>query len=217
MARQSSNIDEDTFNLGAVLEDRTILARLILPDGSTLRPVIEIRDWNNQVRSVNPNPVDGSIARLDVSEAGNYYATVLAFDGHVDTVEVGDEDNWSFPPFSGEIKDGIVHGRGASDQKGGAASMLTAARILKDLKTYIRPPILRRFTYRLKHRKPVLRPYWLSDEYVGRVLDLEFPYARRLFDVSRVCDNEQYNRICTLELLLEKYQPTFADNDTAPA
>jgi hypothetical protein len=49
------------------------------------------------------------------------------------------------------------------------------------------------------------------------VLDLEFPYANRLFDVSRVCDNEQYNRICTLELLLEKYQPAFADYDTGPA
>ena len=90
-------------------------------------------------------------------------------------------------------------------------------RILKDLKTYIRPPIVRRFTYRLKHRRPVPRPYWLSDDYVGRVLDLEFPYARRLFDMTRVCDNEQYNCICTLELLLEKYQPAFADHDGTSA
>jgi acetylornithine deacetylase/succinyl-diaminopimelate desuccinylase-like protein len=35
--------------------------------------------------------------------------------------------------FSGLIKDGLVHGRGPSDQKGGAASMITAGRILKDL------------------------------------------------------------------------------------
>ncbi|MGI6432297.1 MAG: YgeY family selenium metabolism-linked hydrolase [Sphaerochaetaceae bacterium] len=57
----------------------------------------------------------------------------LAFDAHIDTVEVGNLQNWNFDPFSGEIKDGLVYGRGSSDQKGGAAAMITAARILKDL------------------------------------------------------------------------------------
>lgn len=57
----------------------------------------------------------------------------LAFDAHIDTVEVGNMANWDFDPFSGEIKDGKVWGRGASDQKGGAASMITAGRILKEL------------------------------------------------------------------------------------
>lgn len=57
----------------------------------------------------------------------------LAFDAHIDTVEVGNLKNWNFDPFSGEIKDGKVWGRGASDQKGGAASMITAGRMLKDL------------------------------------------------------------------------------------
>ena len=57
----------------------------------------------------------------------------LAFDAHIDTVEVGNPDLWDFDPFSGEIKDGIVYGRGTSDQKGGAASMITAGRILKEL------------------------------------------------------------------------------------
>src|SRR5690554_56722 len=56
----------------------------------------------------------------------------LAFDAHIDTVEVGNPDLWNFDPFSGEIKDGIVYGRGTSDQKGGAASMITAGRILKE-------------------------------------------------------------------------------------
>ena len=57
----------------------------------------------------------------------------LVIDAHVDTVGVGDPSQWKHEPFSGLIRDGLVHGRGASDQKGGAASMLTAARILKDL------------------------------------------------------------------------------------
>lgn len=58
---------------------------------------------------------------------------IIAFDAHIDTVEVGDPSQWKFDPFSGLIQDGLVHGRGSSDQKGGAASMITAGRILKDL------------------------------------------------------------------------------------
>lgn len=58
---------------------------------------------------------------------------VLAFDAHIDTVDTGNLDNWNFDPFSGEIKDGFVHGRGSVDQKGGAASFITAGKIIKEL------------------------------------------------------------------------------------
>ncbi len=58
---------------------------------------------------------------------------LLAIDAHIDTVDQGNLENWSEPPFSGRIADGFVHGRGSVDQKGGAAAMVTAGRILKDL------------------------------------------------------------------------------------
>jgi putative selenium metabolism hydrolase len=58
---------------------------------------------------------------------------ILALDGHTDTVDTGNLDNWSFDPLSGEIKDGYVHGRGSVDQKGGVAAFITAGRILKEL------------------------------------------------------------------------------------
>jgi putative selenium metabolism hydrolase len=58
---------------------------------------------------------------------------ILAFDGHIDTVDVGNIANWNSDPFSGEIKDGYVHGRGTVDQKGGPAAFVTAGRILKEL------------------------------------------------------------------------------------
>jgi putative selenium metabolism hydrolase len=58
---------------------------------------------------------------------------IIAFDGHIDTVEVGNPANWNFDPFCGDIRDGYVHGRGAADQKGGVGSMVTAGRILKEL------------------------------------------------------------------------------------
>jgi putative selenium metabolism hydrolase len=58
---------------------------------------------------------------------------VLAFDGHMDTVDLGQMENWDFDPLGGEIKDGFVHGRGTVDQEGGPASFVTAGRILKEL------------------------------------------------------------------------------------
>jgi putative selenium metabolism hydrolase len=58
---------------------------------------------------------------------------ILAFDGHMDVVDIGNLANWTFDPLGGEIKDGFVHGRGSVDQKGGPAAFVTAGRILKDL------------------------------------------------------------------------------------
>ncbi len=58
---------------------------------------------------------------------------ILAIDAHIDTVDLGNLENWDFYPLSGEIKDGYVHGRGSVDQEGGAASFITAGRIMKEL------------------------------------------------------------------------------------
>lgn len=58
---------------------------------------------------------------------------ILAIDAHIDTVDVGERSLWEFEPFSGDITSGYVLGRGSVDQKGGAASMITAGRILKEL------------------------------------------------------------------------------------
>lgn len=58
---------------------------------------------------------------------------ILAIDGHMDTVDIGNPGNWHFNPLSGEIKDGFVHGRGTVDQEGGPAAFVTSGRILKEL------------------------------------------------------------------------------------
>ncbi|GGK18437.1 succinyl-diaminopimelate desuccinylase [Salinarimonas ramus] len=54
-------------------------------------------------------------------------APVLVLAGHTDVVPPGDEGRWTHPPFSGEIVDGVLYGRGAVDMKGGIAAMLAAA------------------------------------------------------------------------------------------
>ncbi|NOR67070.1 MAG: YgeY family selenium metabolism-linked hydrolase [Woeseiaceae bacterium] len=56
---------------------------------------------------------------------------VIALDGHVDTVDVGDPSLWDRDPHSGDIENGILYGRGTSDMKGGVASSVYAGGILK--------------------------------------------------------------------------------------
>jgi acetylornithine deacetylase len=68
--------------------------------------------------------------------------------GHIDVVEPG--DNWTVPPFSGEIKEGKIYGRGAADMKGGLAAQIAALGYIK------------RAGYRLK-----------GDVIVGSVVDEE--------------------------------------------
>ena len=54
-------------------------------------------------------------------------APCLVFAGHTDVVPVGDEARWTLPPFSGEIRDGVLYGRGACDMKAGVAASVAAA------------------------------------------------------------------------------------------
>jgi len=64
---------------------------------------------------------------------GNLYARLgtrapnIAFAGHTDVVPPGDPSRWRFDPFSGEVADGFLWGRGASDMKGGVAASVAAA------------------------------------------------------------------------------------------
>lgn len=58
---------------------------------------------------------------------------VIAFDAHVDTVDVGNPANWTVGPFKGAEKDGVIYGRGACDMKGALASIVYGGKIIKDL------------------------------------------------------------------------------------
>ena len=58
---------------------------------------------------------------------------IIAFDGHIDTVGIGNRDNWTNDPYEGYETDDIIYGRGGSDQEGGVVSAVYGAKIMKDL------------------------------------------------------------------------------------
>ncbi|HYW63556.1 MAG TPA: succinyl-diaminopimelate desuccinylase [Bradyrhizobium sp.] len=77
------------------------------------------------------------VHRVTFSEPGtadveNLYARIgsgtphLTFAGHTDVVPPGDERAWTHGAFSGEVQDGMLHGRGAVDMKGGIACSVAA-------------------------------------------------------------------------------------------
>ena len=71
--------------------------------------------------------------RVDRNGVPNLYARfgdsgpVLGFNGHTDVVPPGPRSLWSADPFGGEIRDGMVWGRGAVDMKSGLAAFVAAA------------------------------------------------------------------------------------------
>ncbi len=67
-----------------------------------------------------------------VARCGNG-AKVIVYDSHLDTVGIGNPLVWKFDPFSGRIDGGRIFGRGASDDKGCAACMIGALKLLAEL------------------------------------------------------------------------------------
>jgi len=53
-------------------------------------------------------------------------APVFTFAGHTDVVPPGPANQWTSDPFSPEVRDGLLYGRGAADMKGSIAAMVTA-------------------------------------------------------------------------------------------
>ena len=58
---------------------------------------------------------------------------IIAIDSHIDTVGIGNRDNWDFDPYEGFEDDQLIGGRGGSDQEGGMASATYAAKMMKDM------------------------------------------------------------------------------------
>lgn len=77
--------------------------------------------------------------KVEIDPMGNILGYIghgqhlIAMDAHIDTVGVGNPENWQYDPYQGYEDDEIIIGRGASDQEGGMASMVYAGKIIKEL------------------------------------------------------------------------------------
>ena len=77
--------------------------------------------------------------RVEIDPMGNvlgyigHGSRLIAMDAHIDNVGVGNPANWKFDPFKGYEDNEVVGGRGASDQKGGMASLVYAGKLIKEL------------------------------------------------------------------------------------
>ncbi|HHC5132495.1 TPA: ArgE/DapE family deacylase [Staphylococcus aureus] len=66
-----------------------------------------------------------------VAEIGNG-SPILALNGHMDVVDAGNQDNWTYPPFQLTEKAGKLYGRGTTDMKGGLMALVITLIELKE-------------------------------------------------------------------------------------
>jgi putative selenium metabolism hydrolase len=114
------------------------------------------------IRTPSPSYQEGDLARrlademrrvgfddVRIDRVGNVVGRIgpadgapkLLYDGHMDTVGVGDPSGWNRDPFGGEIAHGVIYGRGACDMKGALAAMVYGAKTLIDRKTTLAGPL----------------------------------------------------------------------------
>ena len=58
---------------------------------------------------------------------------IIALDSHIDTVGIGNIENWTDDPYKGYEDDEVIYGRGGSDQEGGMAAAVYGAKIMNDM------------------------------------------------------------------------------------
>jgi putative selenium metabolism hydrolase len=133
--------DEETMNYNRINELANIYTE---KSAQFLREIIAIPST-----SCNEGPVIERIAQemndigfddVTIDPMGNILGRIgdgkhiIAMDGHVDTVGIGNPVNWKYDPFIGKVENGIIYGRGASDMKGAMAAMVYAGKIIKEMK-----------------------------------------------------------------------------------
>ncbi len=91
------------------------------------------------VRRIEQEMKNLGFDKVEIDPMGNVMGVMgtgeklIAFDGHIDTVGIGNRDNWTFDPYQGYETETEIGGRGASDQLGGIVSAVYGAKVMKDL------------------------------------------------------------------------------------
>ncbi|MGD0803988.1 MAG: ArgE/DapE family deacylase [Candidatus Bathyarchaeia archaeon] len=120
--RLQESVDEDK---GKLID---LLSRLIRipsdnPPGSTVEIAHFIKDylegWGFEPRLYEPNK-----GNVNVVASWGEGSPHLILNGHLDQFPAEVGEKWSVPPYSGEVKNGFVWGRGSGDMKGGLSSLI---------------------------------------------------------------------------------------------
>ena len=129
-----TNIYEKIRKLSFKYENETaeFLAKMIQTPSFSMKEKNMIATIKDEMEKVGFDEIRIDDLGSIIGKIGNG-KRIIAFDAHIDTVYPGNLENWNFPPHAGIIRDGKVWGRGASDQLGGMASMVYAAKIIKEL------------------------------------------------------------------------------------
>ena len=112
--------DAIAANLADRLEALGLAVEIFHPDPAAIR---EDPAWPGEEMPRTTLPVV-------LGRAGTPGGRRVILSGHTDVVPEGDHETWDDDPFSGEIREGRLFGRGACDMKGGVASILGAVRAL---------------------------------------------------------------------------------------
>ena len=99
------------------------------PSGQEGRVVDRILD---EMRRVGFDEVYRDEVGNAVGRIGTGPATIL-YDGHIDTVGLGDPTAWTHDPYAGKVEDGRIYGLGTVDEKAAMAAMVHGGRIIKEL------------------------------------------------------------------------------------
>ncbi len=108
-----------------------------------MRDIVAIPSMDSQLRKVGER-IAAEMNKLGYDEVrfdkmGNILGRigngerVIVFDSHIDTVGIGDPDEWEWDPFKGKIENGILYARGACDEKGSTPGMVYGLAIARDL------------------------------------------------------------------------------------
>ncbi|MGM8366742.1 peptidase [Virgibacillus sp. W0181] len=121
-------IVKEPTTTGNELKAQTFMAERLKGNG------LDVDEWipnyDELVKSKFFNPIrdnyEGSPNVVGVLKGASNKGRSVILNGHIDVVPAGDESKWKHHPYSGDIVDGKLYGRGTTDMKGGNVSTLIA-------------------------------------------------------------------------------------------
>ena len=117
-----SAVDKMSYEPIVELAKKIISLSSISPDKSGTQDILidRLKNKGFSIYSFEVNGFKNFWARLGSQ------SPLFVFSGHTDVVSGGDVERWHSPPFTPEVRDGLLFGRGAADMKGSIAAMVIA-------------------------------------------------------------------------------------------